>query len=124
MGKPTMISFVENPPVSSPNNYVFYVWNCRSFSYIHVKDYKDGIALIDPPVGVYKKVFAEFVSGIFHPDSNFSKVVCDALNVPRSSFRGVRFSFKNIEIVVTKENSDADVIYNSWLQKFREINNL
>lgn len=102
------------------NIFHFAVWNIDGLDDVYIEKCEDGIITIMPPGGTNIKVFADFVSGIFHPKSKFAAFVCEELKVPPEDFVGVRFDFNDVIMTVTKENSDPKLIYKTWYKEMKK----
>ena len=100
---------------------VFDVWNYNTIPEIFVKRGENGIFIIDSPEDANIHEFLEFVSGIFHPDSNFSLYICHAFSVPIDSFRGVKFDFNNVEITATKDDCDPKKMFDKWYAEQKNL---
>lgn len=80
-----------------------------------VEGFEDGIVTVDPVAGCNINTFAEAVAGCFNDDSNFGTEVLRAYDCDENAtFTGIKFEFKGVTLIVTKENADADGIYKEW----------
>lgn len=80
-----------------------------------VEGFEDGIVTVDPVAGCNINTFAEAVAGCFNDDSNFGTEVLRAYNCDENStFKGIKFEFNGVTLIVTKENADAERIYQEW----------
>ena len=119
MAMASIVTF-DKPIYSYPHILVFGVWNYNTLSEVYVNGYQNGIVSIYPPAGTPIKEFVEFVSGIFHPDSNFASAVCEQYNVSSDTFRAIKFEFNEVTITVTKYDSDANHIYQKWYAEMKK----
>ena len=87
---------------------------------IWVDSFENGIATIRPMYGYSIKFFAEVVAGCFAEDSDFVSELFWAFGCDKDTdFKGIKFECNGVTLLVTKENSDADKIYDE-LQKEME----
>lgn len=99
-------------------------------STLGVNDFKDGIVTLKPfnvidANGVKK--LATTIAGCFNDDSNFGAKVLRAYDCDKNvAFSGIKFEFMGVTLTITKENANAEMIYQEWeagiktLQKERE----
>ncbi len=117
---PTTITFAGRSPYYL-NTFVYDVWNYENLSQIYVEGIEDGIVLLDCSEGSDIREFLQFVEGIFHPDSNFALYVCTDLKIPKEDIRGVKFNFNKVDFLVTKENANANTLYEYFKKEFKKI---
>lgn len=117
---PSFVTF-EKRAYFDYNILIFGVWNYEDISLVYVKGCKDGIVEIEAFEGTLIKSFAEFVEGIFHPESNFARSICDIYKIPLDSFKGVKFVFNDVSLTITKETADAKNIYNEWKKQYKKL---
>ena len=87
-----------------------------------VESLKDGIVTVNPVGGCTITEFANTVAGCFNDDSNFGAEVLRAYNYDENTtFTGIKFKFNGVTLTVTKENADAEKIYQEW-DTIREAN--
>lgn len=80
-----------------------------------VEGFEDGIATVDPVGGCTITEFAKAVAGCFNDDSNFGTEVLRAYECDQNAtFTGIKFEFNGVTLIVTKENADAERIYQEW----------
>jgi hypothetical protein len=80
-----------------------------------VEGFEDGIATINPAGGSEIHDFAEAVAGCFSDNSNFGTLLLRAYNCDKNAtFTGIKFEFNGVTLIVTKENADAERIYQEW----------
>lgn len=102
------------------------IWECNDTSRIFriigndsftlwVEGFEDGIVTVDPVANCKIHTFAEAIAGCFNDDSNFGTEVLRAYNCNKNdTFKGIKFEFSGVTLIVTKENADADRIYKEW----------
>ena len=81
--------------------------------YIKVISYTYGWANVVPLPGEYIDDFAEVICGCFERGSNFHKELNKAYE-KNSAFKGIDFSFNDIQFCVTKKNCDKDTVIESY----------
>ncbi len=82
---------------------------------LHVRSFEDGVATVLPNLDCDITDFAEIIAGCFAKDSNFGEEVMSAFNCNENAkFSGIKFNFNGVTLVVTKENADADKIFDMW----------
>lgn len=80
-----------------------------------VEGFEDGIVTVDPVASCNINTFAEAVAGCFNDDSNFGTEVMRAYDCDENTtFTGIKFEFNGVTLTVTKENADAERIYQEW----------
>lgn len=119
---PTFVTF-EKRAYYNHDILIYGVWNYEEISSVYVKGFKNGFITIEAFEGTPIKAFAEFVAGIFHPQSNFANSVCDMYDISDDLFKGVKFNFNDVNLTVTKENADAKRIYEEWKKKMKMLHN-
>ena len=69
-----------------------------------------------------RTVPTDTVAGCFNDDSNFGAEVLRAYNYDENTtFTSIKFKFNGVTLTVTKENADAEKIYQEW-DTIREAN--
>lgn len=80
-----------------------------------VNSFEDGIVTVDPSAGSDIRDFAEIIAGCFKKDSNFEEEIFKAFDSDENAtFRGIKFNFNGVTLVVTKENASKEKIYQEW----------
>ncbi len=111
MAKTTRIYFDEI--WSYDNQTRIFRTNNQRITALWVKDFKDGIAFIDPAPGDDITNFAEVIAGCFTTSSNFDYEVKKAFGC-ENDFNSIQFTFNGATVTVTKENADPKSIYEAW----------
>ena len=94
---------------------IFRTIGNNSIRTLWVEGFENGIVTVDPVSGCNIKEFAEAVAGCFNDDSNFGTAVLRAYDCDKNTtFSGIKFEFNGITLTVTKENADAENIFQEW----------
>ena len=94
---------------------IFRTIGNNSIRTLWVEGFENGIVTVDPVSGCNIKEFAEAVAGCFNDDSNFGTAVLRAYDCDKNTtFSGIKFEFNGITLTVTKENADAEKIFQEW----------
>ena len=114
MAKTTFIYF-EGIREYNNSFRIFRTIGNDSIRKIWVKGFEDGIVTVNPVAGCNINTFAEAVAGCFNDDSNFGTEVLRAYDCDENAtFTGIKFEFNGVTLTVTKENADAESIYEEW----------
>ena len=80
-----------------------------------VTSFKDGVVTVDPTCGTNINTFARIIAGCFDEKSNFATELLKGFDVPDNTpFTSIKFVFNGALVTVTKENADANKIFNEW----------
>lgn len=78
-----------------------------------VKEFANGIAVLDPFCGTCIDDFAKAVAGCFDEESNFRKILAAYFN-SEDDLSEIKFEFNDVTVSVTKENADPEWIVKEW----------
>lgn len=113
MTNPTFVVFREIWDYNKKTR-IFDIWTPNRGT-LWVESFENGIAVVTPAGGSNIVTFAAEIAGCFHEYSNFGSEVLKAFNcVKNVAFIGIQFEFNGATVLVTKENADADKIYEQW----------
>ena len=90
--------------------------------YIWVQSYKDGIVKLDPMIGFGIDKLALIVSGCFNKYSNFSAELKKVFLKEKKDLEKIVFKFNDVPMVVTKTNSDSNLIVSEWEKRLITYN--
>lgn len=80
-----------------------------------VNSFENGVAVVEPMVGVSISSFIEMIVGCFHKESNFTSELFKAFECDENTvFTGIQSNINLVTLLVTKENADKDKIYAEW----------
>ena len=114
MAKTTRV-YLEGIWEHNNTSRIFRTIGNDSIRTLWVKGFEDGIVTVVPVTGCKIDTFAEAVCGCFNDDSNFGTEVLRAYNCDENAtFKGIQFEFNRVTLTVTKENADAERIYQEW----------
>ena len=118
MGKATM-SFLNGVCNYNKQNHILRAkWN-SSVRIIWVTDFKDGIATVLQNDGCDIDDFALAISGCFKRKSKFREKLLKTFECDKNvRFKGIKFTFDGVTVVVTKKSSDVETIITKWRNAF------
>ena len=121
MSIPSSVTFRSNTTQNGKKTVILDIWNYSTLSELYVTELCDGIFTIFPSESSNIYEFVQFVEGIFHPNSNFTRYICSAYNVPMEQFKGVKFLFNGPQITVTANNADAKSLLKEWQTQIKKL---
>ena len=90
-----------------------YVFHTTDTCALIVKDYRGGIARIEPPSGVTIESLAHTIAGCFKTRSNFP-IQLERTFGDETPFKGICFELGGAHLLVTHENSKKEQICQEW----------
>ncbi len=110
MANTTIVYFVEKK-----NDIFIFRSLAPKRDTLQVESFENGVVTIDPMYDSTITTVAEIVAGCFEKDSNFTRELFRAFECnENTAFTGIKFTFNEVTVMVTKENADKDKIYAEW----------
>lgn len=122
MAKATIVRFDE---IRKDNTRIFRIIEPKILDLIECKnDYLCVGSFENGEVTVYAmldiKTFAKIIAGCFDEKSNFATELLKGYDV-HTTFTSIKFKFNGVLVTVTKENADADKIFDEWKAAFEQM---
>ena len=92
----------------------------NSFEFVNVAD---GIVTIAPTSNEDIYTMSEIAKHAFNPSSNFKKVIFESAGIPIDMpLNGIKFSFNDVEILVTSEKTKFKEIWEVYEERLSKNN--